>query len=86
MNIGCALNAGRHIIKASYKIGQFKSNIVHLAKDARFAAHKSWKAAEEMVEATTGAVARRPLTSIGAAFAVALGIGGMTGWLATRKR
>ena len=85
MKAACVLNAGRNIAKIGYELGQFKSNLFHVARDARRAARRRWCAAEDLLEGATFAVKREPLKSMGLTFGVALGIGMLAGWLATRR-
>lgn len=85
MKAACALNTGRNIAKIGYDVGQFKSNLFHVAKDVRRAVRSGWRGAEDLVDDVTIAVRREPLKSIGLTFGVALGIGTLAGWFATRK-
>jgi len=85
MKVICVLNTGRNVAKMGYELGQFKSNLFHVARDARRAALSGWRGAEDLVDDVSVAVKREPLKSMGLTFGVALGIGTLAGWLAARK-
>ena len=79
------LNAGKIFTKMGCNVVQLKSQFASAAEDARRAARKSWRAAEDVIDEVSIAVKKQPLKSIGITAGVALGIGGLAGWLGTRK-
>lgn len=85
MKAVCVLNTGRNVMKLAYGLGQFKSNMFYLARDVRRTLRDGWCGAEDLVDDFTVAVKREPLKAIGLTFGVALGMGTLTGWLATRR-
>jgi hypothetical protein len=80
-----ALKTGRQCLKASWKLGQLKSNLTHATKDARRFVRKGRHAAEDFVNEVAVAVQRQPMKSIGITFGLALGVGALAGWLGTRR-
>jgi hypothetical protein len=61
------------------------SQVTNAAKDAKRAALKGWRAAEEFVDGVSYTIRKQPLKCMGITFGVAVGFGALAGWLGTRK-